>query len=171
MSIESVMPSNHLILCRPLLLLPTIFPSSRVFSNESVLHIRWPKHWSFSFSISLSNEYSGLISQISPISFYVFCSYFPTFFKGPVTSSLTNVNIFTKRFLQRFLRSGFRDGVTETYDSPHGRILLLHRCEREQRGWSVQSPLSRRQAVHPDCGLREGLPRGGVSRVRRLWRF
>ena len=62
MSIESMMPSNHLILCRPLLLLPSIFPSIRVFSNESVLHIRWPKYWSFSFSISPSNEYSGLIS-------------------------------------------------------------------------------------------------------------
>ena len=62
MSIESVMPSNHLILCRPLLLLPSIFPSIRVFSDESVLHIRWPKYWSFSFSICPSNEYSGLIS-------------------------------------------------------------------------------------------------------------
>ena len=62
MSIESVMPSNHLILCRPLFLLPSIFPSIRVFSNESALHIRWPKYWSFSFNISLSNEYSGLIS-------------------------------------------------------------------------------------------------------------
>ena len=62
MSIESVMPSNHLILCCPLLLMPSIFPSIRVFSNESVLHIRWPKYWSFSFSISPSNEYSGLIS-------------------------------------------------------------------------------------------------------------
>ena len=62
MSIESVMPSNHLILCHPLILLPSIFPCIRVFSNESVLHIRWPKDWSFSFSISPSNEYSGLIS-------------------------------------------------------------------------------------------------------------
>ena len=62
MSVESVMPSNRLILCHPLLLLPSIFPSIRVFSNESVLHIRWPKYWSFSFSISPSNEYSGLIS-------------------------------------------------------------------------------------------------------------
>ena len=61
-SIELVMPSNHLILCHPLLLLPSIFPSIRVFSNESVLHIKWPKYWSFSFSISPSNEYSGLIS-------------------------------------------------------------------------------------------------------------
>ena len=62
MSIESVMPSNHLILCHPLLLPPSVFPSIRVFSNESVLCIRWPKYWSFSFSISPSNEYSGLIS-------------------------------------------------------------------------------------------------------------
>ena len=62
MSIESVMPSKHLILYHPLLLPPSIFPSIRVFSNESVLHIRWPKYWSFSFSISPSNEYSGLIS-------------------------------------------------------------------------------------------------------------
>ena len=62
MSIKLVMPSNHLILCRPLLLLPSIFPSIRVFSNESVLGIRWPKYWTFSFSISPSNEYSELIS-------------------------------------------------------------------------------------------------------------
>ena len=62
MSIESVRPSNHLILCRPLLFLPSIFPSNRVFSNESALHIRWSNHWSFSFSISASNEHSGLIS-------------------------------------------------------------------------------------------------------------
>ena len=61
-SIESLMPYSHLILCRPLLLLPSIFPSIRVFSNKSVLHIKWPKYWSFSFSISPSNEYSGLIS-------------------------------------------------------------------------------------------------------------
>ena len=62
MSIESVMPSNRLIFCRPLLLPPSVFPSIRVFSNESVFHIRWPKYCSFSFSISPSNEYSGLIS-------------------------------------------------------------------------------------------------------------
>ena len=62
MSIESVMPSNHLMLCHPLILLPSIFRSIRVFSNESALHIRWPKYWSFNFNISLSNEYLGLIS-------------------------------------------------------------------------------------------------------------
>ena len=63
-SIELVMPSNHLILCRPLLLPPSIIPSIRVFSNESALHIRWPKYWSFSFSISPSNEHSGLIFRM-----------------------------------------------------------------------------------------------------------
>ena len=62
MSIESMMPSNHLILCHPLLFLPSIFPTTRVFSNESALRIRWPKYWNFSFSISPSNEHSGLIS-------------------------------------------------------------------------------------------------------------
>ena len=62
MSIESMMPSNHLIFCCPLLFLPSVFPSIRVFSNESALHIRWPKYWSFGFSISPSNDYSGLIS-------------------------------------------------------------------------------------------------------------
>ena len=62
MSIESVMPSNHLILCRPLLLLSSIFPSIRVFSNESTLHIRWPKDWSFSFETNPSNEHPGLVS-------------------------------------------------------------------------------------------------------------
>ena len=62
MSIESVIPSNHLILCHPLLLLPSIFPCIRVFTNESVLRIRWPKYWCFSFKINPSNEYSGLIS-------------------------------------------------------------------------------------------------------------
>ena len=64
MSIKSVMPSNHLILCRPLLLLPSIFPSIRVFSNGSVLRIRWPKYWSFSFNISPSKEHPGLIFRV-----------------------------------------------------------------------------------------------------------
>ena len=65
MSIESVMPSNHLILCCPLLLLPSIFPSIRIFSNESALRIRWPKYWSFSFSINRSNEYSYFFFNIA----------------------------------------------------------------------------------------------------------
>ena len=67
MSIALVMPSNHLVLCLPLLLPPSVFPSIRVFSNESVFHIRWPKYWSFSFSFSPSSEYSGLISIKPPI--------------------------------------------------------------------------------------------------------
>ena len=75
-SIKSVMPSNHLILCRPLLLPPSIFPSIRVFSNESILHIRWLKYWSFSFSISPSNEYSGnritLFYPLSNIASYIY---------------------------------------------------------------------------------------------------
>ena len=70
-SIESVIPSNHLILCHPLLLLPPIFPSIRVFSNKSVLHIRWPQYWSFSFNISPSNEYSGLTSFRKYLCVYV----------------------------------------------------------------------------------------------------
>ena len=76
MSIESVKPSNHLILCCPLLLLPSIFPSIRVFSNESVVLIRWPKYWSFSFSISPSNEHQGLIS------FRMDCGWISMQFKG-----------------------------------------------------------------------------------------
>ena len=73
MSIESVIPSNHLILCHPLLLLPSIFPSIRVFSNESALRIRWPKYWSFSFSISPSSEHPGLIS------FRIWDSHYPNY--------------------------------------------------------------------------------------------
>ena len=73
MSIKSVMPSNHLILCRPLLLPPSIFPSIRVFSNEPVLCIRWPKYWSFSFSLSPSSEYSGLIlHSLWPLFFHLY---------------------------------------------------------------------------------------------------
>ena len=75
MSIESVMPSSHLILCHPLLLLPSVFPSIRVFSSESALHIRWPKYCSFSFSISPSNEYSGLIYFRTISSSSVKCGY------------------------------------------------------------------------------------------------
>ena len=84
MSTESVMPSNHLILCHPLLLPPSIFPSIGIFSNESVLHIRWPKYWSFSFSVSPSNEYSGLIS------FRI--DWFDLAFQGTVKSLLQHHN-------------------------------------------------------------------------------
>ena len=72
-SIELMLPSNHLLLCHPLLLLPSIFPRIRVFSNDSALHIRWPKYWSFSFSISPSSEYSGLIILYCLLSFFFSC--------------------------------------------------------------------------------------------------
>ena len=91
MAIQSVMPSNHLILCHPLLLLPPVFPSSRVFSKESALHIRWPKYWSFSFSISPSNEYSGLISF--RINWFDLLALLPTALNSSVytRSSLANI--------------------------------------------------------------------------------
>ena len=96
MSIKSVMPSNHLILCRPLLLLPSIFPSIRVFANKSVLCISWPKDWSFSFSISPSNEYSGLIS------FRTDCFDLPTVqgtLKSPPTIRFKSINSWALSFL------------------------------------------------------------------------
>ena len=96
MSIKSVMPSNHLILCRPLLLLPSIFPSIRVFANKSVLCISWPKDWSFSFSISPSNEYSGLIS------FRTDCFDLPTVqgtLKSPPTIRFKSINSSALSFL------------------------------------------------------------------------
>ena len=88
MSIESVMPSNHLILCHPLLLLPSIFPSIRVFSNEPVLPIRWPRYYSFCFSISPSNEYSGLI--FSRIDWWSYCQSRRELERSPVTKSGIN---------------------------------------------------------------------------------
>ena len=103
MSIESVMPSNHLIFCRPLLLLPSIFPSIRVFSNVSVLHIKRPKYWSFSFSISPSNEYSGLISfrmdwldsqEPSPTLF--FKSINSSALSFPYSPTLTSIHVYWK---------------------------------------------------------------------------
>ena len=81
MSIDSVMSSNHLVLCHPLLLLPSIFPSIRVFSSELALGIRWPKYWSFSFSISLSDEYSGLISFRIDHPIYTMINIFPILFQ------------------------------------------------------------------------------------------
>ena len=89
MSTESVMPSNHLILCRPLLLLPSIFPNIRVFSNESVLRIRWPKYWSFSFNISPSNEHSGLLFLLNTkFYFAIYLNHFAFILKQLQNSSL-----------------------------------------------------------------------------------
>ena len=97
MSIESVMLSNHLILCHPLLFLSSIFPSVRVFPNESVLCIRWPKYWSFSFSISPSSEYSGLIPFRSDWFFSIF-TYILTIFFGNSLSIIKLYNIHEKEF-------------------------------------------------------------------------
>ena len=89
MSTESVMPSNHLILCRPLLLLPSIFPNIRVFSNESALRIRWPKYWSFSFNISPSNEQSGLRFLLNTkFYFAIYLNHFAFILKQLQNSSL-----------------------------------------------------------------------------------
>ena len=95
-SIESVIPSNHLILCHPLFFLSSIFPSIRVFSSESVLHIRWPKYWSFSFNISPSNEYLGLISF--RIDWFDLLAVQETLKSSP-TSQLDNINSLVLSFL------------------------------------------------------------------------
>ena len=113
MSIESVMPSNHLILCHFLLLLPSIFPSIRVFSNVSVLRIRWPKFWNFSLSISLSDEYSGLISfrmdwlDLQNISSFPKGNHIPTKQFLPVSTSCKSLGTTNLWFwLRRFIYSG-----------------------------------------------------------------
>ena len=90
MSIESVMPSSHLILCRPLLRLPSIFPSTRVFSSESVLYIRWPKYWSFSFNISPTNERSRLISRIDWLNLLAFQGTLKSRFPKPQFKSISS---------------------------------------------------------------------------------
>ena len=109
MSIQSVMPSNHLILCRPLLLLLSIFPNIRVFSNDSVLHIRWPKYWSFSFSISPSNEYSGLISfRIDWLDLLVVQGTFQSLLQhhSSKASILQHLAFFIVQFLHPYMASG-----------------------------------------------------------------
>ena len=106
MSIELVMPSNRLILYRPLLLLPSIYPSIRVFSEESVLCIRWPKYWSFSFSISLPNEYSGLTSF--RIDWFDLLAVQETL-KSPPTSQLENINSLVLSFLHGPILTSIHD--------------------------------------------------------------
>ena len=95
------MPSNHLILCRPLLLLPSIFPNIRVFSNESALHIRWPKYWSFSFNICPSNKHPGLISfrLISNSPFLFFCAFFGICVSG---ISISHLSYYNKMYPHKF---------------------------------------------------------------------
>ena len=106
MSIESVMPSNYLILCRPLFLPHSIFPSIRVFTSKSVLHIRWPKYWSFSFSISPSSEYSGLISP--RMDWLDLCS--PTDSQeSPPTPQFKSINSSALNFLSRTTHTSIHD--------------------------------------------------------------
>ena len=115
-SIESVMPSNHLILCRPLLLLASIFPSIRVFSNESVLHIRWPKYWNFSFSISPCNEYSELISfRIDWLDFLTV--------QGTLKSLLQTIAIACSNIMKMWLKVPILEVISELLTS--NRILFL----------------------------------------------
>ena len=125
MSTESVMPSNHLILCRPLLLLPSVFPSIRVFSNETALRIRWPKYWSFSFSISLSNEYSGLISfrtnWFDLIGLFLLV-YFPTLSKFYI------MDIFDSFLFLIFLMGGKKRKKTEGHSTKQLPCTLQKCC-------------------------------------------
>ena len=109
MSIKSVMPSNHLILCRPLLLLPSIFPSSSVFSDKSLLYIRWPKYWSFSFSINPSNEYLGLISfRMDPLDLHAFKGTLKSFIQhhSSKTSVLWHSALFIVQLLHPYMTTG-----------------------------------------------------------------
>ena len=99
MSVESVMPSNHLILCCPLLLSPSIFPTIRVFSNESVLRIRWPKYWSFSFSITPSNEYSVLISFKMDWLAYIRVHFPYLWRKGNLSSNIVVKQVFKESWI------------------------------------------------------------------------
>ena len=115
MSIESVMPSNHLILCRSLHLLPSIFPSIRVFFNESALHIRWPEYWSFSFSISPSNEYLGLIScRVDWLDLLAV--------QGTLESLLQNVCLYYHIFVFQF----FIDALTECIKNTERKVGCVY---------------------------------------------
>ena len=153
MSIESVMPSNHLILCHPLLLLPSIFPSIRIFSNESTPHIRWPKYWSFSFSISPSNGNSGLIYYISIHIYTYVCRIYICIFIYSVYlentdqytfSSLHPTNLYSAWIL--FDREYTWPGAKEM--GTHSSVLT----------WRI-----------PGTGEPGGLPSMGSHRVRHDW--
>ena len=124
MFIESVMPSNRLILCRPLLLLPSIFPSIRVFSSESALCIRWPKYWSFSFSISPSNEYSGLISFRISLQFHLKCAYYVPLIKH---ESIFWPDGCSKTTLNRKVENSFSKAVFPAYAVRSQNGLALRR--------------------------------------------
>ena len=130
MSIKSVVPSNHLILCHPLLLLPSIFPSIRVFFKESVLHIMWPRYWSFSFSISPSNEYSGLISfRIDCFDFFAVQGTLKSLL--PI-SQFKSINFLALSFLYSPL-------LTSIHDYWKASISLLFLFVRRWTEWKPQS--------------------------------
>ena len=144
-SIESVMPSNYLILCCPLLLLPSIFPSIGVFSNESVLHIRWPKYWSFSFSIILSNEYSWLISfRIDWLDLLEVQGILKSLLQhhGSKASILQCSAFFMVQLSHPYTTTG------KTY---HSRSQFISVESVLQNGCSVQSVMSRMLCGRPSC--------------------
>ena len=140
MSIELVMPSNHLILCHPLLLLPSIFLSIRIFSNESVLHIRWPQYWSFSFCISPSNEYSGLISFRMELMLLNTTIQKHQFF-GTQLSLWSNFNMTTRKTIA-FTRRTFVGKVISLLFNMLSRLVMtfLPRSKHLLISW-LQSPL------------------------------
>ena len=124
MSMKLVMPSNHLTLCHPLLLLPSIFPSIRVFSNESVLCIRWPKYWSFSFSISPSNEYSGLISlRMDWLNLFVFQGILKSFLQhyNSKASILRHSAFFMSQLSHLYMTTG--KTITLTIQTFVGKVM------------------------------------------------
>ena len=163
MSIESVMPSNHLVLCHPLLLPPSIFPSLRGFSSESVLRIRWPKYWSFSISISPSNEYLGLIS------FRIDLGEAGTIPSSHWVSSLPLGNIKVSAFLAlsstAWLRVNLICTVLGCGDIKAGKIESLHQAGR-QRSRGQRTALGTRYRVDTGVLRAQGLRAGLCSRRR-----
>ena len=151
MSIEWVILSNHLIHCCPILLLPSIFPGIRVFSNESVLHIRWPKYWCFSFSVSLSNEYSGLISF--RIDWFDLLAVQGTL-KSLFQHYILKVSVLWCSFDFRFSSMGTAPEKGDLLLSPHSEgvfLTLLGRGALDPvlglKGWVSERRLGKRQAL------------------------
>ena len=145
MSTESVMLSNHLILCHPLLLLPSIFPSIRIFSSELVLHLRWPKYWSFSFSISLSNEYSGLISlRIDWFDLLAVQGTLKSLLQHHSSKASIVLVAFVNHFFERMYLTVARQGLHRTTWSPCLCSLgnytiydVCHVCRRASGSWEL----------------------------------
>ena len=158
MPIESVMPSIHLILCHPLLLLPSIFPSIRVFSNESTLRIRWPKYWSFSFNISPSNEYTGLISfRMDWLDLLAVQGTLKSLLQhhSSKTSSLQHSAFFTVQLSQPYMTTGKTIVLTKWTFVGKVMFLLLMATHSTVLAWRI-----------PGTGEPGGLPSIGSHRVR-----